>query len=93
MRPIVEAVTRAYQMTEAALVASGRSPTPLQARHVCAWLAGKLRIRLAAAEVGQVLGRNKNMFWQGVAAIDRLRETDEWVRALTDRLLEELGAE
>ena len=77
-------------MTEAALVARGKSPTPLQARYVCAWLAGKLAVRLAPAEVSQVLGRSKNLMNLGIAATERLRETDTWIKDLTDRLLVEL---
>lgn len=91
MRPIVLAVTREFQMTEAALVAPGKSPTPLQARYVCAWLAEKLAVRLAPNEVSEVLGRSKNLMMLGVRATDRLRETDSWIKDLTDRLLVELG--
>lgn len=90
MRPIVEAVIREYKMSEAALVAPGKSPTPAQARHVCAWLADKLAVRLSIGEVGAVLGRSKNAMGVGVAAVERLRKTDRWIKDLTDRLLVEL---
>jgi len=74
------------------MVAPGKSPTPLQARYVCAWLADRLQVRLAPNEVSQVLGRSKNLMALGVVAIEKLRETDAWIKNLTDRLLAELQA-
>lgn len=91
MLPIFNAVGREYKMTLAAML-HGKTPTPLQARQVCCWLCERLGVRLTYVEIAQVLRRSRNCAPMGVAAIEKLRETDAWVRATTDRLLAELSA-
>ncbi len=91
MRPIFDVVGREYQMTLAGML-HGKTPTPLQARQVCCWLTDKLHPKLTFVEIAQVLKRSRNCVPQGIVAIDKLRETDEELRALTDRLLSELRA-
>lgn len=92
MLPIILAVTREYKISEAVLVQDGQSPTPLQARRVCAWLAERLRVRLSTGEIGKALGRDRYAVMRGVALIERDRGNDKWLREMTDRLLQELGA-
>jgi len=91
MLPIFEAVGREYKMSLPAML-HGKTPTPLQARQVCCWLCEKLGLRLTYVEIAQVLRRSRNCAPQGIAAIEKLRQTDEWVKTLTDRLLAELSA-
>jgi len=90
MRPIFDAVGREYQMTLTGML-HGKTPTPLQARQVCCWLAEKLKVRLTFVEIAQVLKRSRNCAPQGIAAIDKLREHDSHLREVTDRLLAELS--
>jgi chromosomal replication initiation ATPase DnaA len=89
MKPIFDVVGREYQMTLAGML-HGKTPTPLQARQVCCWLAEQLKLRLTYVEIAQVLKRSRNCAPMGVAAIEKLRQTDDWLRVLTDRLLAEL---
>ncbi len=92
MMPIILAVTREYKLTEEVLVQPGQSPTPLQARRVCAWLAEQLGVRLSPGEVGRALGRDRYAVFRGRALIAQHREKDSWLREMTDRLLAELSA-
>jgi chromosomal replication initiation ATPase DnaA len=92
MLPIISAVTREYKITEEVLVQEGQSPTPLQARRVCAWLAERLGIRLSPGEIGKALGRDRYAVFRGVAIIEQRRRDDAWLREMTDRLLTELSA-
>jgi hypothetical protein len=89
MRPIFDVVGREYQMTLVGML-HGKTPTPLQARQVCCWLADKLKVKLTFVEIAAVLKRSRNCAPQGIAAIEKLRATDAWLREMTDRLLEEL---
>jgi chromosomal replication initiation ATPase DnaA len=91
MRPILDAVTREYRMALTALIEGGKTPTPVEARQVCCWLAEKLKVRLAPVEIGDVLKRHRNTVPKGAATIERRRVEDPWLREMTDRLLLELG--
>ncbi len=91
MLPIISAVTREYKISEEVLVQPGQSPTPLQARRVCAWLAERLAVRLSPGEIGKALGRDRYAVYRGVAIIEQRRGTDTWLRDMTDRLLAELA--
>ncbi len=90
MRPVVTAVTAAYEMSETAMLTSTRR-TASQARSVCAWLAVKLGYRMSQGEIAEVLGRSKTAVSNAIDMVDKLRVTDAWVKDLTDRLLAELG--
>jgi len=92
MRPILDAVTREYRTTLTALRDGGKTPTPVEARQVCYWLADKLAIRLAPVEIGDVLNVTRNTVPKGVQTIERKRAEDSWLREMTDRLLAELRA-
>lgn len=92
MLPILTRVGQAYKMTIAGMLHS-KSPTPLEARSVCCWLAQQLGLQLTFSEVAQVLRRSRNSAEHGVARVVRLRASDPRLRALTDKLLSELRAE
>ena len=91
MRPILDAVTKEYRTTLTALREGGKTPTPVEARQVCYWLADKLKLRLAPVEIGDVLNVTRNTVPKGVLTIDRRRIEDAWLREMTDRLLTDLG--
>ncbi len=92
MLPIILAVVREYKISEEVLVQEGQSPTPLQARRVCAWLAERLSVRLSTGEIGKAIGRDRYAVFRGVAIIEARRRNDTWLREMTDRLLAELSA-
>lgn len=89
MKPILDAVTREYKMSEAVLVAPGGTDTPAEARQVCCWLARKIT-RLSGHEIGRVLGRDKYHTGFSVKRIEQKRLSDAYILQLTDRLLSEL---
>jgi chromosomal replication initiation ATPase DnaA len=91
MLAIISAVIREWKITEQVLVQEGQSPTPLEARRVCAWLAERLNVRLSPEEIGQALGRDRHTYYRGVKVTERDRGTDPWLREVTDRLLAELS--
>jgi hypothetical protein len=59
---------------------------------VCYWLARRLQLRLTDTEIYRALGRKRVIIQRNVDQIDELRETDEWLKNTTDRLLRELQA-
>lgn len=89
LRPIFDVVGRQYQMTLKGML-HGKTPTPLQARQVCCWLAHELKVKLTFVEIAAVLKRSRNSAPQGIAAINKLRARDSELREMTDRLLTEL---
>ena len=92
MVPVIRAVAREFGLTETAVVTGGKLPTPVLARMVCYWLARRLRLRLTDTEIYRALGRKRAVVQRSVDGIEKLRESDAWLRGITDRLLAELSA-
>lgn len=90
MQPIIEAVTRAYKISETLMLHGGPGATPSEARRICAWLAFELKLRLSVPEIADVLGRHTQQIRRGIKTTERHRENDAGLRELTDKLLAEL---
>jgi len=92
MEPVIAAVAREFGIVPQVIVDSTMLPVPRQARQVCYWLARRLRLRLTDREIYRALGRKSVIIQRNVDVIDGLRETDEWLKSTTNRLLAELQA-
>lgn len=93
MVPIFNRVGEAYKMTLTTMLSSTKSPTPVEARSVCCWLAQRLHLRIRVSELAPVLKKHINAVRRAAPRIDKLRERDPRLRALTDKLLAELQQE
>ena len=90
MEPLVIAVAREFGIAPQVIIDSTMLPTPRQARQVCYWLARRLELRLTDTEIYRALGRKQGLVQRGVDQVNEQRETDEWLKNTTDRLLAEL---
>jgi chromosomal replication initiation ATPase DnaA len=90
--PILNKVGGAYRMTLPAML-HGKTPTPVEARQVCCWLAQQLGLRLSNGEIAQVMRRRTSMIGRYVTAIEEQRKRDPHVLQVTERLLNELRPE
>lgn len=93
MLPIFNRVGAVYKMPLSAMLSSTKSPTPVEARSVCCWLAKKLRLRLTTNELAQVLRKHYNAVKRAAPRIEERRGTDPQLKAITDKLLADLQQE
>lgn len=92
MEPIFAAVSRKYRVPQRVICGPGKTSLQLEARQVCCWLASKLT-RLSPVEIGEAVGRGRTAAGQALARIERLRQSEPTILALTNELLSELKRE
>lgn len=92
LRPIVDKVLELYGITREVLeLGSGRGP--VEARSTYCWLTLQLGLNVTMQEIAEYIGGStKTLVVQGVERIEKLRQTDKWLRESTDRILAELRA-